>query len=143
MGIICVFIGMPVTLILLSLGVLIIVLGQYLYKRKSNIARLILLYLTYIPMSIVCALYLGGIYEAMKYSLLNEGIHSIFDPSLLLFSSILVGTFNVIEPGSVLMGGNGPTVNTEQATSWSLLAMLVLSLILVIRFYKKIIKANT
>lgn len=87
-------------------------------------------------MSIVCALYFSGIYEAMKYSLLKEGIHNIFDPSLLLFSSILVGTFNVIEPGSVLMGGNGPTVDTTQTTTYSLVVMLVVSLFLVIRFYK-------
>lgn len=138
MGIICVFIGLPVTIVLLSVGVLIILLGQYLYKRKRNIIRLLLLYLTYIPMSIVCALYSSGIYEAMKYYLLKEGIHNILDPSLMLFSSILVGTFNVIEPGSVLMGGNGPTVNTTQSTTCTLVVMLIVSLFLVIRFYKKL-----
>ena len=137
MGIICVFIGLPVTVVLLAVGVLIILLGQYLYKRKSNIFSILFLYLTYIPMSIVCALYLGGIYEAMKYDLLHEGIHNILDPALLILSSFLVGTFNVIEPGSVLMGGNGPKIDTTQTTTYSLVVMLIVSLFLVFRFCKK------
>ena len=137
MGIICIFIGLPVTVVLLAVGILIILFGQFLYKRKSNILSLLFLFLTYIPMSIICALYFSGIYEAMKYFLMHEGIHNILDPAILILSSMLVGTLNVIEPGSVLMGGNGPKIDTTQTTTYSLVVMLIVSLFLVFRFCKK------
>ena len=132
MGIIAVLIGLPVTASLLAIGFLIILGGQFFFKKiKNKGLKLVVLFISHIPMAVVCALYLAGIYTAMKHYLTVEGVNNVRDILFMLIASMMVGTFNVIEPGSVLMGDNGPIIDTTLIISWTLLVTLIISMFLV------------
>ena len=144
MGIIAVFIGLPATAILLAIGFLIILAGQFLFKKVKNKGlKLIVLFISHIPMSVVCALYLAGIFAAMKHYLTVKGVDNALGLLFIPIASMLVGTFNVIEPGSVLIGGNGPTIDTTEITRWALLVTLIISMAFVKKYYNKHKENNT
>jgi len=137
MGIIAALIGLPVTAILLAIGVVFILLGTYIYKKVENkFLKNVSLFLSCLPISIVCALYFGRIFTAIIYWC-KQGfdgfLEILFTPAL----AMLVGTLNVLEPGAIMMGDNGPTINTEQLTTIFFWISLVVSVFFVFRYNRK------
>ena len=135
MGLIYVFIGLPVTLLLFGIGVLFLFIGIKLYKIiKSNISKIAILFIFCIPLIFVVSLYLGGLVVSLIYWF---GENNNIDLILTIMASSLTATGNIIQPGSIMVSGSGKEISTINETILSSLVLLFFTIYLIKKYHNK------
>lgn len=137
MGILATLIGLPVTFFAIAIGIVFIFVGGYI-SRKINriILKQIIHFLFCLPICVVIALYLGGIVTSTIYWY-SKGVEGILNKLLIPIISMIIGTLNLLEPGHIMMGDNGPMISTEIATKIIFSISIIVNVILVHRSHNK------
>jgi fumarate reductase subunit C len=137
MGLIALFIGLPVTLVLIGLGICFVILGNKICKNNSKIPfKSVMIWLFSIPLNIVISLEAGGMYTAISTWFKNDGITIGFDLLLMPFMAFFIGTFNVIDPMKMPMGKAGAIIDTTSITQACFVISLTITTIIIL--YRKI-----
>jgi len=134
MGIIAALIGLPVTFICIAIGIVFVLLGAFISKKiDSQILKNIILLLFCLPICVVSSLYLGGVLTSILYWY-SQGFEGISEVLITPIISMLVGTLNLLEPGHISMGDNGPKIDTVNETVIVLFFSIIANLFFVYRY---------
>ncbi|MDD2368698.1 MAG: hypothetical protein PHQ90_05295 [Sulfuricurvum sp.] len=137
MPLIALFLGVPATFVSLVLTMLLILLGINLSKKISITSVKILIQFVFsIPFNIAMALFLGGTLTAL-INYFKQGMNGLIDYLIIIPISFLMGSLNILSPGGIALGDNGPTFDTTINSFICFFILLAISFYIIVRKNKK------